>query len=246
MSVAELWAVYSQTKSEDIKQELVLHYLGLVKYQAGRMSIRLPACINQEDLESCGIIGLMEAIGKYDPNLGTDFEAYAARRIRGAMLDEVRRTNWVPRSTWHKMQQLAEAREKLENKTGGSVTEEQLAREQGIGVDEVHRITAHLQRAFNISLDEVAVSGDGDAIRLTELLEDPNSPDPLQQLAEADERAYLARAVELLDERDRLLLALYYQEGLTLKEIGCVLEVSESRVCQLHTRVLARLRKLLA
>ncbi|MEW5953958.1 MAG: FliA/WhiG family RNA polymerase sigma factor [Bacillota bacterium] len=246
MSVAELWSLYSRTKSEEIKQELVLHYLGLVKYQTGRLAIRLPACINQEDLESCGIIGLMEAVGKFDPGLGVDFEAYAARRIRGAMLDEIRRVNWVPRSTWQKMQRLTEARERLEKKTGGHVTEEQLALEQGIGVDEVHRISAHLHRAFNMSLDEVAHSGNGDAVCLTELLEDPSSPDPLQSLAEVDERACLARAVDSLDERDRLLLALYYQEGLTLKEIGSVLEVSESRVCQLHSRALTRLRKLLA
>lgn len=246
MSVTELWAEYSRKKSEDVKQELVLNYLGLVKYQAGRLSIRLPACINQEDLESCGIIGLMEAVAKFDPYLGIDFEAFAAKRIRGAMLDEVRRANWVPRTTWYKMQRLVEARERLEKKTGGSVTEAQLAEDQGIGIGEVNRIMSHLNKAFSLSLDEAVSSGDGDVLRLEELLEDPNSPDPLQNVAETDEREFLVRTVETLDERDRLLLALYYQEGLTLKEIGSVLEISESRVCQLHSRVLSRLRKLLA
>jgi len=246
MSVKELWAQYSRTKSEDIKKELVLHYLGMVKHQAGRLAIRLPTCLNQDDLESCGVIGLMEAIGKFDPGQGTDFEAFATLRVRGAMLDEVRRANWVPRSTWYKMQQLAEARERLEKKYGGAVTEEQLARDQGIEVDEVHRITANLHKAFNLSLDDALTTGDGDQVRLVDLLQDHNSPDPLQAIAEADQREYLARAIDLLDDRDKTLLALYYQDGLTLKEIGYVLEVSEPRVCQLHTRVLARLRKLLA
>lgn len=246
MSVTELWAEYSRKKSEDIKQELVLNYLGLVKYQAGRLSIRLPACISQEDLESCGVIGLMEAVAKFDPYLGIDFEAFAAKRIRGAMLDEVRRANWVPRTTWNKMQRLVEARERLEKKTGSSVTEEQLAQDQGVEMNEINRIMTHLNKAFSISLDEAVYSGDGDGLRFADLLRDDNSPDPLQYVAENDEREFLARSVESLDDRDRLLLALYYQEGLTLKEIGRVLEISESRVCQLHSKVLSRLRKLLA
>ncbi|MBC7106061.1 MAG: FliA/WhiG family RNA polymerase sigma factor, partial [Firmicutes bacterium] len=216
----------------------------LVKYLAGRLAVRVPACLGQEDLESCGILGLIEAVEKYDPSQGTSFTGYAYHRIRGAMLDEIRRLNWVPRGTWHKLQRVAESRQRLEHEyNGGAVPEEVLAAEAGLTTAELQRIRRQTAQGAVISLDEAAVGAEGEAFSWGEVLPDPGSPDPLAAVEEAEARRLLATAVRELPERDRLVLALYYQEGLTLKEIGRVLDVSESRVCQLHGRAIARLRE---
>lgn len=243
MSSAKLWDQYQQTKSKEMRQELVLSYLWLVKYIAGRLAVRLPPAINQEDLESCGVLGLLEAIDKFDPVMGRDFESYAYVRIRGAMLDELRRVNWIPRTIWQKLQALRAARERLESRSGGVVSEEALAREVGWEVAEVRRLEAHSRRIFSASLDETAVTAGGETVRLGDAIPDETIPDPLELVAEEDNHRLLARAIAGLNEKDRLVLSLYYQKGLTLREIGQILEVSESRVCQLHGRALNRLRK---
>lgn len=243
---AQLWEQYRKTKDEELKKELVLSHLWLVKHLAGRLAVRLPAAINQEDLESCGILGLLEAIEKFDPAVGGDFESYAYVRIRGAMLDELRRVNWIPRTVWQKLQAVRMAKEKLESNSGGLVTDEAVARELGWEVAEVRRLDAHSRRIYAASLDEAAATAAGEAVRLGDAIPDETSPDPLEMVAEEDNRQLLAKAVSSLNEKDRLVLSLYYQKGLTLKEIGRVLEVSESRVCQLHARALQRLRKKLS
>lgn len=229
-----------------MKKQLVVSHLWLVKHLAGRLAVRLPAAINQEDLESCGILGLLEAIDKFDPAVGGDFESYAYVRIRGAMLDELRRVNWIPRTIWQKLQALRAVKEKLESSAEGAVTEEALAREVGWDVAEIRRLDAHSRRIYAVSLDEMAATAAGEAVRLGDVVADEASPDPLEIVAEEDNRQLLAKAVQSLNDKDRLVLSLYYQKGLTLREIGEVLEVSESRVCQLHARALQRLRKKLA
>ncbi|MEW6423407.1 MAG: FliA/WhiG family RNA polymerase sigma factor [Bacillota bacterium] len=242
MSSPQLLDQYQRTRNEDIKQQLVLSYLWLVRHLAGRLAVRLPAAINQEDLESCGILGLLEAIEKFDPAMGRDFESYAYVRIRGAMLDELRRVNWIPRTIWQKLQAIRAAREKLENSIDG-VSEEAVAREVGWEVAEVRRLDAHSRRIYAVSLDEMAATAGGETVRLGDIIPDETSPDPLDLVTEEDNRQLLVQAIESLNEKDRLILSLYYQKGLTLKEIGKILEVSESRVCQLHGRALKRLRK---
>lgn len=243
MAAQEIWQEYQRTRDPRLRQELILAHLPLVKYLAGRLVVRAPACLGQEDLESCGVLGLIEAVEKYDPSQGTSFTGYAYHRIRGAMLDEIRRLNWVPRGTWQKLQRLTESRQRLEREYGGIVPEEVLAADAGITPGELQRIHRQLGRTSLVSLDEAATGVEGDTVSWGEVLPDPSSPDPLAMLEEAEARELLARAVEELPERDRLVLALYYQEGLTLKEIGKVLDVSESRVCQLHGRAIARLRE---
>lgn len=243
---AQLWEQYRKTKDEELKKQLVVSHLWLVKHLAGRLAVRLPAAINQEDLESCGILGLLEAIDKFDPAVGGDFESYAYVRIRGAMLDELRRVNWIPRTIWQKLQALRAVKEKLESSAEGAVTEEALAREVGWDVAEIRRLDAHSRRIYAVSLDEMAATAAGEAVRLGDVVADEASPDPLEIVAEEDNRQLLAKAVQSLNDKDRLVLSLYYQKGLTLREIGEVLEVSESRVCQLHARALQRLRKKLA
>lgn len=243
LATAELWRQYRQTQNEDIQQELVVSYLWLVKYLAGRLYIRLPACMGQEDLESCGVLGLLEAVKKYDPDMGRDFEAYASRRIRGAMLDEIRKANWIPRTLWQKLQQLRMVREKLEKDFGEVVPHQVLAEEMGITVAELHRLESHRNRTYSLSLDEAMAVNGGDHVRLGDMIQDSASPDPLDLITEEDNKCLLIEAIDSLNEKDKLVLSLYYHEGLTLKEIGRVLEVSESRVCQLHSRAIQRLRK---
>ncbi|GBF33207.1 RNA polymerase sigma factor for flagellar operon [Desulfocucumis palustris] len=243
-AIADLWQKYRRFKEEEVKSELVMYYLWMVKYIAGRLPVRLPPSMGVEDLESCGILGLLESVEKYDPELGRDFEAYSYHRIRGSMLDEIRKVSWVPRSMWQKMQELKSVRERLERERAGEITEELLSREMGLPVAEIRRLDAHYSNAFAVSLDENCKAGE-DEVRFGDMIQDISSLDPLEQLSEEDGKRTLAEAVKMLTEKEQILLSLYYHEELTLKEIGKVLEVSESRVCQLHGRAIGRLRKIL-
>ena len=243
MAVAEeLWREYRRSRDEKIKHELVLAHLSLVKYLAGRLAVKLPPYISQEDLESYGVFGLLEAVEKYDPGFGASFKAYAYSRIRGAMIDEVRRQNWLPRTMWQKIQQLNAARERLQREHGEGVTSEVLAGALGISVTELHRLAGRASLLSLYSLDDTVSLADGELVRWGDLIQDSSSPDPLDIIEREEGRRLLAKAIEELPEKDRLVLSLYYHEGLTLKEIGRVLAVSESPVCQLHTRALNRLR----
>jgi RNA polymerase sigma factor for flagellar operon FliA len=241
-SNAHLWQKYNESQNESTKREIVLAYLYLVKHIAGRLSVKFPAGVSREDLESCGILGLLEAIDKYDVSQGTGFEAFAYRRIQGAMYDELRRANWIPRTTWQKLNRLYMAKNKVENKLGRSISSEELAKQLGIPAKEVHRLNSIFTQLTALSLDESLEEND-QSISFSDILPDPSSPDPLQEICSKDERDVLTKAVGMLDERDRLILSLYYHEELTLKEIGQVLEITESRVCQLHSRAITRLRK---
>ncbi|OPX86141.1 MAG: RNA polymerase sigma factor FliA [Pelotomaculum sp. PtaB.Bin013] len=239
----ELWRDYRITREENIKHELVIAHLSLVKHLAGRLAVRLPAIIDQEDLESYGVFGLLEAVEKYNPDLGTSFKAYAYSRIKGAMIDEIRKLNWVPRTVWQKIQQLNSIREKLQKEHGDDVSGEMLAKAMGISLSELRKLTGQANLLSLSSLDEITPGSDGEPVRLVDLIRDPASPDPLDIVEKEEGRRLLAEAISQLSDKDQLVLSLYYHEKLTLKEISKVLEVSESRVCQLHTRAIDRLRK---
>ncbi len=246
-SNAHLWQKYNESQNESTKRELVLAYLHLVKHIAGRLSVKFPAGVSREDLESCGVLGLLEAIDKYDVAQGTGFEAFAYRRIQGAMYDELRRANWIPRTTWQKMNYIHGKRQELEQLLGRSISDEELARETGTPLKDIYKINNQLQKLIPLSLDgSILNENDQDAIRFSDIIPDPTSPDPIDEVCSADNAERLTEAIRMLEERDQLILALYYQEELTLKEIGAVLEITESRVCQLHSRAIARLRKKLA
>ncbi|ABO50898.1 RNA polymerase, sigma 28 subunit, SigD/FliA/WhiG [Desulforamulus reducens MI-1] len=245
MSIDLLWEKYITLRDPEARQKIILLHLPLVKHLAGRVAVKLPSFILREDLESYGVIGLMEALDKYDPAMGHSFDSYAYHRIRGAMLDEVRRQNWLPRTAWQKNQLLKNTRERLEREQGEVITNEVLAKEMGIPVEEVRQLIFNANKMYIQSLDEEVAGHDGSQMSKLELLEDTNSPDPLSIVEEKESKRLLAEAIETLSEREKLILALYYSEGLTLKEIGQVLEVSESRVCQLHSQVMKRLKKTL-
>ncbi|MEG6520925.1 sigma-70 family RNA polymerase sigma factor [Desulfotomaculum sp. 1211_IL3151] len=243
MSIDFLWDKYITFRDLEDRQKLILHHLPLVKHLAGRIAVKLPSFISKEDLESYGVIGLMEALDKYDPAMGHSFDSYAYHRIRGAMLDEVRRQNWLPRTAWQKLQLLKSTSERWEREKGEAISHEQLAKEMGLSIEEVHQLMVNASKMYLQSLDEEVYGYDGSLINRIELLEDSNSLDPLSIIEEQDMKRLLAEAVATLAEREKLILSLYYSEGLTLKEIGQVLEVSESRVCQLHAQVIKKLRK---
>jgi len=243
MAVEEVvWREYRNTKDARLKNEIVLAHLSLVKYLAGRLAVKLPAFVGQEDLESYGIFGLLEAVEKYNPDLGVTFKAYAYSRIRGAMIDEIRKLNWIPRTLWQKIQFLNTTREKMQKELGERVPNTTLAEAMGITVAELYKLEGQINLLSLSSLDETVAVADGERVRWGDMIHDPESPDPLDLIEKEESRRLLVEAIEELPEKDRTVLALYYQEELTLKEIGKVLDVSESRVCQLHTRALNRLR----
>jgi RNA polymerase sigma factor for flagellar operon FliA len=244
MDIDRLWQQYMVQRNADAREKLILNYLPLVKNIAGRVSVKIPYFMQTDDLESCGVMGLIEAVDKFDPTQGVAFETFAYHRVRGAMYDELRRQNWVPRTLWQRQQAVKVAKEKLEQQ-GQSVTEQSIAQTMGITVEDLRQLARLSNSSQVYSLDEEIFGQDGDAVRRAELLEDDNSPDPLAIIDELEDKQMLASAVETLKERDRLVLALYYQEELTLKEIGAILEVSESRVCQLHSRAIKSLRQIL-
>jgi len=243
MDLEKLWEAYGNNRDKQAREKLILMYLPLVKQLSGRLAVRLPIGISHEDLEGYGVIGLIESIEKFNLSKGVSFETFAYRRIRGAMIDEVRKLYWVPRTLWQKLQAVNAEKERLRRIYNDSVTDEQVAASLNITIAELNKICNYYNQLNMNSLDEVLTSSDGDSVRWGNLIPDPNSPDPLDVIEEQDGHRILAEAVNSLAEKDRLVMALYYQENLTLKEIGLVLEVSESRVCQLHARAMSRLRQ---
>lgn len=218
-------------------------YLPLVKYIVNRLQVKLPPYLENEDLLSYGIFGLLEAIEKFDPTRGIRFETYATPRIRGAVLDAVRKTNWAPRSTWEQLRNYHQAVQRLEQEWGGEVPDHVVAEELGVGVEEVNKLQVEANCLAVESLEGfVFAKKDEGSLTLADIVEDVQSPNPENIIEEKEIKAALAKAISKLGEKDRLLLNLYYYEEMTLKEIGKVLEISESRVCQLHARALMRLR----
>ncbi|HHV94630.1 MAG TPA: FliA/WhiG family RNA polymerase sigma factor [Firmicutes bacterium] len=253
MSVEErqlqsLWNQFKKTGDPKARESLVTAYLHLVKYIAGRMAVGLPNTVEYEDLVSYGIFGLLDAIEKYDTSRGVRFESYASTRIRGAILDGLRSVDWVPRSVRLKARQLAQNMAELEDKLGRPPTDEELQNAMGITADEYAKLLQETAATTLLSLDEPWSEGghDGEKLRLTDMVADTGREDPAALVARESLLEMLTEAIEALPERERLVITLYYYEELTLKEIGKVLDVSESRVSQLHTKALSRLRGKLA
>jgi RNA polymerase sigma factor for flagellar operon FliA len=217
--------------------ELVVAHEALVKRIAFHLMSRLPASVQVDDLIQAGMIGLIEASRKFDPDQGASFDTYAGIRIRGAMLDEIRRTDWTPRSVHRKAREVAEAVRKIENEKGRDARDVEVAEAMGLGLDEYHKILQDATgcRIFSFE-DPGSVGEDG----LVQTHRQPNQP--LENLQNCDFKHGLAGAIKGLPERERLVMALYYDEELNLREIGEILGVSESRVCQIHGQALIRLR----
>ncbi|TDD02359.1 FliA/WhiG family RNA polymerase sigma factor [Saccharopolyspora terrae] len=239
--IVALWQAFGERPTQELRDRLVLHYAPLVKYVAGRVGTGLPSHVEISDLIQSGIFGLVDAIEKFEPERGLKFETYAMQRIRGAILDDLRAQDWVPRSVRSRARDVERALERLEAKLQRTATDAELADELELSLDELRELFAQLQMTSVVALDDLIGAGHAQA-SLAETLPDDRAEDPVAALVDRDSRRQLAEAVERLSERDRVVVTLYYFENLTLAEIGRVLGVTESRVCQLHTRAVLRLR----
>ncbi len=230
-------AMYAATQDKAHTDELVTKHAPLVKRIAYHLMSRLPPSVQADDLIQAGMIGLLEAAKNYDSSQGASFETYAGIRVRGAMLDEIRRTDWTPRSVHRKARQVAEAVREIENRKGRDARDNEVAEAMGISLQEYHKILQDATGCRVFSIDEPGHSGDEPDPALQE---QPN--EPLDRLQSDDFKVALAESIGGLPERERLVMAMYYDEELNLREIGEVLGVSESRVCQIHGQALIRLR----
>lgn len=224
------------------KDELIMEYAPLIKFIAQKIAVRLPAHIELDDLISSGVIGLMDAIEKYDPKRDNKFKTYAEFRIRGAILDELRAQDWVPRSVRDKAKMLDRAIVELESQLGRNAEDEEIAAKLNISIEEFYDLVNQVRPVSVLSIDEASTFSNVDKMSILNLLESCKINNPLNQLKLKSIKGIVTGAIEDLPERQRLVLSLYYYEDMNLKEIGKILRVTESRVSQLHAQAVSRLR----
>ncbi|MGI8557406.1 MAG: RNA polymerase sigma factor WhiG [Solirubrobacteraceae bacterium] len=244
VELRDLWRRYKNSDDQKARERLVVAYSPLVKYVAGRMAAGLPAHVDEADLISYGLVGLIAAIERFDLQREIRFETYAITRIKGAILDELRAIDWVPRSVRARARAIERANAKLEAGLRRVPTDEELAADLEITVEEFRASLLAIANSSVTALDELWATSDatGDGISLLDTIEDHSAPDP-ERIADQNElKDRIADAISRLPEREKLVVALYYYENLTLREIGEVLGVTESRVSQLHTKAVLRLR----
>ena len=241
--IDDLWQEYKETGDQSLRDQLILHFSPLVKYVAGRVAVGLPQSVEHADLVSYGIFGLIDAVEKFDPQRGYKFETYAIARIKGAILDELRSIDWVPRSVRAKARQLEKAYAKLEALHRRAPTDEELASELDLTDEQLQSLLSQLSFVGLVALDELLVGGGdrGETVTLGDTIADAGAG-PVGAYEVEEMRQILARSINRMAEREKIVLTLYYYEGLTLAEIGNVLGVTESRVCQIHTKAVLQLR----
>jgi RNA polymerase sigma factor for flagellar operon FliA len=240
----QLWRDYRKSKDQGVRDRLILTYAPLVKYVAGRLGSGLPAHVDENDLVSYGLLGLIGAIERFDPDRDIKFETYAIARIKGSIIDELRAMDWVPRSVRSRARDIERAIAQLEAKLHRAPTDEEIAEKLGITQEELEESLTDISRSSIAALDELwTISGQGgDQVALIDTIEDTQGPEPQSALAQTELREALGEAIARLPEREKLVITLYYYEELTLREIGEVLGVTESRVSQLHTKAILRLK----
>ncbi len=242
-NLVQLWSEYKQGGEAHLREQLILHYAPLVRYVAGRVGVGLPASVEQGDLVSYGIFGLIDAIDKYDLTRAIKFETYAINRIRGAIIDELRSIDWVPRSVRTKARDVERAIAVLEARLQRTPTEVEIADELGLDIGELRKVFSQVSFVHVAALDEMLGSSErGDGSTLGERIEDERTDSPGDALDDEETRHLLARVIHTLPEREQIVVTLYYYEGLTLAEIGLCLGVTESRICQLHTKAMMAMR----
>jgi RNA polymerase sigma factor for flagellar operon FliA len=238
-----LWQEFRRTGDKVLRDRLILTYAPLVKFVAGRLGSGLPTHVDENDLVSYGLLGLIGAIERYDPDRDVKFETYAMSRIKGSIIDELRALDWVPRSIRSRARDIERAMAQLEAQFHRAPTDEELAKKIGITEEELGDSLSDIARSSIAALDEMwTVSVGGDQVALIDTIEDTSGPEPQAVLAKTELREALAEAIARLPEREKLVVTLYYYEELTLREIGEVLSVTESRVSQLHTKAILRLK----
>ena len=239
-----IWEEYKRTNDPRLRDRLILTYAPLVKYVAGRLGTGLPAHVEEGDLVSYGLLGLMNAIERYDPGRDTKFETYAISRIKGSIIDELRSLDWVPRSVRSRAREIERAIGELEHRLHRPPTDEEIAAHIGITPEEFQDSLTQISRSSVAALDELWTisSSGGDTVSLIDTLQDPHADDPSLEMSRTEVREALAGAIGKLPDREKTVITLYYYEELTLREIGEVLGVTESRVSQLHTKAILRLK----
>jgi RNA polymerase sigma factor FliA len=242
--MTSLWREYRRSGDKDVRDRLILTYAPLVKFVAGRLGSGLPAHVEENDLVSYGLLGLIGAIERYDPDRDVKFETYAMARIKGSIIDELRAMDWVPRSVRSRAREIERAIAALEAQLHRAPTDEEIAAKLSITVEELDDSLTDIARSSIAALDELWTisSGSGDQVALIDTIEDTQGPEPQSALDQNELREAIAESISRLPEREKIVVTLYYYEELTLREIGEVLGVTESRVSQLHTKAILRLK----
>lgn len=236
----KLWQSYRKNPSPEIREQIILEYASLVKVVAGRLSMYLGYNVEYDDLVGYGIFGLIDAIDKFDATKDVKFETYASLRIRGSILDQIRKMDWIPRTVRQKQKKLDEAIKTIEMRTGKTASDEEIAKEVGITDDELLNWQSQLKVTNVVSLNEYVEQGSEPVM---DARNNSHFAQPEEKIQENELKEVLGETLELLTEKERRVIELYYYEELTLKEISKILEVSESRISQLHTKALLKMRK---
>ena len=244
IELRDLWRRYKVDGDESARERLVVAYSPMVKFVAGRLGAGLPSHVDDADLISYGLMGLIGAIERFEPERGIKFETFAMTRIRGAIIDELRSLDWVPRSVRSRAREIEAAQVKLEHELQRAPSEAELAAKLGIDEEELRSSLLEIANSSVYALDELWTVSDssGDKVSLLDTISDPRADDPQESLDSSEIKDRLTEAIASLPEREQLVVALYYYENLTLREIGEVLGVTESRVSQLHTKAVMRLK----
>ena len=242
MEEKDLWARFKEQDDAEAREQLIVQYMRVVKFIAGRMAMHVPSTIDMDDLVGWGVLGLLDAVEKYDHQQDIKFSTYASIRVRGAILDEIRSLDWAPRSLRAMARKVGAAREKLRHVHGQEPSNDAIADEVGSTPEQVESTMAQLQMVHMLSLDDFLPSGDGGDGRKVDLLSDADATTPEDAAEQRERQERLVLVIKELPEQQQKVLHLYYYEELTLKEIGAVLEVSESRVCQVHGAAVKKLR----
>lgn len=243
--LSQLWYEYKRRNSDKAREALILYYVPLVKYTAGRLAIGLRGYFEIDDLVSAGVYGLISAIDKFDPEKGVKFETFALARIKGAIIDWLRAIDWVPHSIRAKFRDLEDTYAYLEQQLGRYPEDHEVASYKGLTMEQFYQILQEITPITIISLDDYFYNFSkirDNSLSLGETLADPRIKEPSEFVEFKELKQTLVKAIEKLPEKERLVIALYYYNGLTLKEIGEILGLSESRICQLHTKAILRLR----
>jgi RNA polymerase sigma factor for flagellar operon FliA len=241
VSTDQLWSTYKLNYNPNIRQELTLRYLGLVKYVVRKMIKNFPPAIEEKDLYHIGILGLVEALERFNPGYGIKFETYAIPRIKGSIIDELRKLDWIPRSLRSKSNLLKEKTGELEQKFSGAFTDSEVAHGLGIDVEDLNHWKKDVNCINMLSLDKPI--DDNNKQNLYDMIEVEEKSNPDFKMEEEEMKKILLRAIKKLPEKTRLAITLYYYEKLTFKEIGKILNVSESRISQIHSETMIKLKK---
>lgn len=236
----KLWEEYSKSKSAELRDKIIIEYAGLVKIVAGRMSMYLGSNVEYDDLVGNGVFGLIDAIDKFDINKGVKFETYASLRIRGSIIDQIRKMDWVPRSVRQKQKKIDRTYQKLESELGSNVDDEELAKELDISIEELDAWQSQTELTNLVSLDEYIDQGSSES--RVKSVNESNTIQPESSVERQELKKILVETLNVLTEREKKVIVLYYYEDLTLKEISYIMEVSESRISQLHRKALQKMK----